>query len=96
MVSWAGKLTSRNTLPTAAGLKGLAPVPPYTCLPRTMAMTPPTKPTQRGAWGGSVRARIKPVTSDETSPVHGLLRRAKEAASASTAPIQVTRVRMST
>jgi len=62
-----GKEISKATRATMAGLKGLQPRPPNTCLASTMAIKLPSTPTHHGVHGGSVSAKSQPVTSAERS-----------------------------
>ena len=71
-----------------AGLKGLKPMPPNSCLATTMAKTVPETVCHQGSSGGSARASSQAVTtalrSIRVAPT-GRWRRRSTAASAATA-----------
>ena len=56
-----------NTLPTAAGFAMFLPVPPNTILTITMANTAPIAASYHCTEGGSMSARMSPVTTDVKS-----------------------------
>ena len=66
-----GKAACRNARPISAGLKGLAPSPPNTTLPRPIATTPPVATIQSGHGAGRVSPNSSPVINAEPSPIVG-------------------------
>ena len=85
----SGKDTSRATRASIAGLSTFWPRPPKTCLPTTIAKTPPSSASHHGAHGGRQSARMSPVTTAEPSASvwpTGLRPIASAAASAATQP----------
>ena len=77
VVILTGKLACRKARPNKAGLKILAPKPPKTCLPKTIATTAPRAVPAMGKDGGSVIAKRIPVKiadpSSMVSPVFMIL-----------------------
>ena len=69
VVMAAGKLMRRKARPMRAGLKGFWPRPPKNSLATTMAMKAPRTAIQMGVEGGRTRARRRPVTTAEKSPM---------------------------
>lgn len=89
----AGSAIRSPTRATSAGLNGLLPMPPNTCLPSQMARNAPIRQTQYGTCGGRFSASSSPVRAalpSEMVPVTGFLARKHQSASAPTQKAMVS------
>ena len=90
-----GMAISSPTRATSAGLKGLLPSPPNTCLPSQIASSAPTRHAHNGVPGGRFSASRSPVSAalqSEMVPTTGFPASLHQSASAPTQKIIVARM----